>query len=588
MTMLRIPLQTFPLAAFATLRRAPRQAAALLLAIVLWLGAGGAAPAASELGRLPPTPLGLHMASLVESAGPLTLDEARVRLAADEFTTGTAEVLRFGIGSAPVWLHLPVRNTETVPAERRLSIESSWLDRIDIHVLHGDKEIVRRSVGDAVPGSLPEPGLGYVVDLVLPPGDSALLVRIATPDTLVVPLRLLDRAQGESFQRQQDFTYAALYGFLLALIGYNAMLWFGLRERSFLDYTLYVGSFLLLNLCYSGNGYIWLWRGNMLVQQYCIPIMMVISGCFGLRFADGFLGLREHAPAAHRFVNRLIAAGLAIQAVCVLLLRQQDAVHFGFVFILAFSLVMVGLGLLTVRNGRIAGRYYLAAALTAMVAIAVTALAAWFGLPYSQLTFHAAGWGIAAEGILLALALAYRMREHQRARLQAEQLARIDPLTGLFNRRAFRENALPVWSTALRGGRPLAVIALDIDHFKAINDSHGHDVGDRVITTVARLLKDSSRSGDIVARWGGEEFIVLLPETDGERAAALAERLRKDIARLGFRAGQGPAAITASFGVAARNGHESLDDLICAADHRLYAAKAGGRNRVELFSGAAG
>lgn len=109
--MLQTPLPTFPFAVSAVLRRAPRQAAALLLAIILWLCGSGAAPAASEVGRLLPTLLGLYMASLVESAGPLTLDEARARLAAGAFTSGNAEVLRFGIGSAPVWLHLPVGNT---------------------------------------------------------------------------------------------------------------------------------------------------------------------------------------------------------------------------------------------------------------------------------------------------------------------------------------------------------------------------------------------------------------------------------------------------------------------------------------------
>lgn len=556
-------------------------AAIAALAALLCLFAGIAA-AATPLAELPAAPLGRHLSAMVENDHPLTVEQARAALLAGRFSPQSADVPRFGIGSAPAWLHLAVDNDGPEPARRQLQIEASWLDRIDVHLLHDGRVVSQDTTGDAVPGAaLPHPGLGYLVDLVLPPGRNDLLVRIATPDTMVVPLRLLDAAQLKTLQRQTDYMFGFLYGFLLALIGYNAMLWFGLRERSFLDYTLYVGGFLLLNLCYTGHGYIYLWPRSQFIQQYCIPVMMVVSGCAGLRFADGFLQLKEHLPGAHRFVRGLTFAGLAGMLVTVLLLRQQDAVLFGFVFVLTFSVTLFVLGLMTVRTGRVPGRYYLAGVTAAMLGIVTTALANWFALPYSFLTYHAAGIGVALEGILLALALAYRMREHQRARLEAEQLARIDPLTGLFNRRAFVEHAGPVLSTAQRGGRPLAVILLDIDHFKAINDSRGHEAGDRTIEAVAALLAATSRAGDVVARWGGEEFIALLPETDAERAAILAERLRAEIAAHAFGSTENPLAVTASFGIAARRGDESLDDLIRAADHRLYAAKEGGRNRVE-------
>jgi diguanylate cyclase (GGDEF)-like protein len=215
-----------------------------------------------------------------------------------------------------------------------------------------------------------------------------------------------------------------------------------------------------------------------------------------------------------------------------------------------------------------------------MVGISTTTLAVWFGLAYSPLAFHAAGWGIVAEGILLALALAYRMRQYQRARRQAERLARTDTLTGLPNRRAFLEAAGSLWSTAHRSQRPLAAMMVDIDFFKAINDNHGHATGDRVLQAVSRLLAEICRGGDITARWGGEEFVILLPETNAAQAAQLAERLRTKIAALRLGSPRKPIRLSASFGIAERGAHESLDQLLHEADEWLYHAKESGRNRV--------
>jgi diguanylate cyclase (GGDEF)-like protein len=128
---------------------------------------------------------------------------------------------------------------------------------------------------------------------------------------------------------------------------------------------------------------------------------------------------------------------------------------------------------------------------------------------------------------------------------------------------------------------------LDIDHFKRINDVHGHDAGDRTLVAVADQLRSACRLGDVVARWGGEEFVMLLPETQGDRADALAERLRGVLAETVVALGDGGATtFTASFGVAVRSGAASLEDVLCASDAALYAAKHAGRDRVVSTTGA--
>jgi len=166
-------------------------------------------------------------------------------------------------------------------------------------------------------------------------------------------------------------------------------------------------------------------------------------------------------------------------------------------------------------------------------------------------------------------------------RAQALELARRDPLTGLYNRRGFLEQALPVYSTAMRRRRPLSVVMLDIDRFKLINDLHGHDAGDRTLVIAADMLRNACRLGDVVARWGGEEFVMLLPETQGDQAHKLAERLRESFARTKVALENGAeASFTASFGVAVRGESMDFEALLRESDAALYAAKHAGRDRV--------
>jgi len=128
---------------------------------------------------------------------------------------------------------------------------------------------------------------------------------------------------------------------------------------------------------------------------------------------------------------------------------------------------------------------------------------------------------------------------------------------------------------------------LDIDHFKRINDVHGHDAGDRTLVAVADQLRSTCRQGDLVARWGGEEFVMLLPETQGDQAHALAERLREAFAGTAVALGNGGSTtFTASFGVAVRSDATSLEDVLRASDAALYAAKDAGRDRVVSTTGA--
>jgi diguanylate cyclase (GGDEF)-like protein len=160
-------------------------------------------------------------------------------------------------------------------------------------------------------------------------------------------------------------------------------------------------------------------------------------------------------------------------------------------------------------------------------------------------------------------------------------LATIDGMTGLFNRRHFLSLAEIEWSRYQRHGRPMSLVLFDIDRFKSINDSFGHYAGDHVITQIADICQQQKRKSDIIARFGGEEFLILLPETELAAAQRVAERLRRKVEASAFSVAAKAINATISVGVAEANpSMNSIFELIKVADQALYAAKDSGRNRV--------
>jgi len=173
-----------------------------------------------------------------------------------------------------------------------------------------------------------------------------------------------------------------------------------------------------------------------------------------------------------------------------------------------------------------------------------------------------------------------------KARQQMETLAMQDSLTGLLNRRAIEEHAHTELSLAKRKGQPLSVILLDIDHFKDINDKYGHPTGDNVLRQLAETLPKNLRQYDRIGRWGGEEFIVILPDTEITKAMAVAERMRTTTAETEFSIENGKhQSVQISLGVTCTSGnYASLEELVDTADLALYKAKQTGRNRVCCFN----
>ena len=190
-------------------------------------------------------------------------------------------------------------------------------------------------------------------------------------------------------------------------------------------------------------------------------------------------------------------------------------------------------------------------------------------------------WVTVAVIIFPMITMLLALQTSQRLQEEINEQARRDVLTGAFNRRAFEEFASREWALAERQGQPLSVLTVDLDHFKSINDRYGHQTGDATLTQISCAAQSALRASDVWCRYGGEEFVALLPNTTQEQATAIAERLRAAVEMSVIAIPAGTTTVTVSIGVAAGappNAH--WRDVLATSDAALYRAKAAGRNRV--------
>jgi diguanylate cyclase (GGDEF)-like protein len=195
-------------------------------------------------------------------------------------------------------------------------------------------------------------------------------------------------------------------------------------------------------------------------------------------------------------------------------------------------------------------------------------------IDFTYLVFCYCIFYVTLFGSISSLMLSDEVAKHQRDALT-------DGLTGLKNRRFFMEQGSKLLSSARRHDFPMSLILCDIDHFKKINDTFGHSTGDLAIKEITKVLSDSVRHEDMLARFGGEEFIVLLPQTSVKGAAEVAERMRVSTEQKVIKVPNSSIQLTASFGISEVRGQDLEANIICA-DQALYRAKSNGRNRIEI------
>lgn len=344
------------------------------------------------------------------------------------------------------------------------------------------------------------------------------------------------------------------------------------------------------------------WAGSLVVRAVGLALLAGQGNFHGGALAVGaallVLSMTLQAAALLAFDRRALAAWIhtaLIAGVAVpLQLLEPDrgaAVVFGGI---VFGTILLVIAIVAARlqstPGSRARAILVACFATAGVACSLRGIGA--VLQADPLAgFHGPS-GFAAATFLGAFAAAiastfgFLLLHKERADAEARRLATIDPLTGAYNRATFHEIAERELSRARRQGRPLSIVMFDIDHFRAINEKHGHRLGDEVLRKFADLVRSALRKEDMLVRYGGEEFLVMLPDVPGPGAVVVAGRIRRYVANEPIEVGAEKFAVTVSLGVAARldEGPESIDTLLDRADSALALAKERGRNRVVALS----
>jgi diguanylate cyclase (GGDEF)-like protein len=316
------------------------------------------------------------------------------------------------------------------------------------------------------------------------------------------------------------------------------------------------------------------------------------NAAYGSALALMLLALRRFQGAEVRRLSLVLPVLLAL---AVAIFWAHDFRHriFGLALVYGGQLVLVLWALVDERYTLPArGRAMLMLALLGLIlALLLRAFAAHWHWLHADSESDGSQWQagliLAAAMAVLCFALGFVYMYLERAERRSFELAMHDPLTGLANRRAISDALHSSTARAHRQGLPFSLLLVDIDHFKRVNDSYGHQAGDEVLRVLARTLQSRLRAQDAVGRFGGEEFLVLLPDTDRDGALVVAQALREAVAQSPAQWAGRNIHVTVSIGVGGGKlaPQDSIDSLVAAADSALYAAKQGGRDRVEQAPG---
>lgn len=391
-----------------------------------------------------------------------------------------------------------------------------------------------------------------------------------------------------SFQRDQ-LGWVAFAGASFAVMAAMALiaLVFGLflRDSTFIIYAGYVLSYALVQAMQTGFiarplGWDWLAASPQLFGRAAIAASVVLA-CL---FADRFMQLKRYAPGWRRAV---LALAIAVTAAAALRFIPGDTLG-RISLALINPLLMLGGPLLLLvafvaawRGARYAW-FFLIGWLPLLTLTVLSsaqsggAFASWYWLEDAGL---AAG---AFEALVLSLGLADRSLQVRRERDEVRELADIDGLTGVSNHRHIHAQLDGLVHSARSHGRPLAVLFMDLDRFKQFNDRHGHPSGDLVLRVSAACMRAELRGRDLIGRYGGEEFLVALPDMAQDAALRVAERLRAAIATLDVSEFGASEKLSISIGMVMYHADENIGQLITRADAAMYQAKALGRDRVVL------
>ncbi len=536
----------------------------------------------------------------------------------NKFRPNHRDVPNFGFTQSSYWFKLSLSNPASTPEAWILEARYPMLDRVDAYLVRKGVVVGHKVNGDLLPFNQREfkhRHLGFKLDLAAY-DQLDVYLRVKTESSLQLPLQLLTPEHFLERDQAELYLLGLYYGVLLAMLAYNLLIYSAIRDINYLHYVHYLAGYAMFQLSLNGLTLQYLWPQHPAWGNTATPFFIGVAFLGAVTFARSFLHLKTQAPLLDS-IGKLLWGVFLFVIVGSLWLPYPLMIQLATMAALATAVYAFFSGLVVWRGQLRQARYFLLAWSALLIGIMLYSLKTFNLLPSMFITEYSLQIGSALEVLLLSFALAHRMkilqldytRIQEEAKGQLEQrvsqrtaeldealkklsdansklrsLNFTDGLTGVRNRRYFDQKLRKEWERAQRGGYFITVMLIDLDFFKKINDTYGHQAGDMCLKSVSLAIKTAlKRPCDIVARYGGEEFVVILPLTDEAGALHIAESIRQEVAALAIVYEGWRINLTTSIGLCTAKPDETLNpnDVIAAADAALYKAKHNGRNQVQ-------
>ncbi|MBN8430208.1 GGDEF domain-containing protein [Microbulbifer salipaludis] len=530
----------------------------------------GASPFVVGEGQRPQS-LTPYLQILVDEPGKLELQDV---WAASSQRWQSGVNASFGFSEAAYWVAITLQNTSDAPMGMIIRQDYPLIDQLDFWQPSLDGGWRHTATGDRRPfDSRPLNLRDFVFPITLPANTThTFYLRYQTAGSMNIGLSVSSETAFLPQLGKEQILLGIYYGGFLVLVIYNLFLFLAVRDRAYAYYMGYAISYGLYFGVHNGVYFQYLWPGNPWLANQSLLILLGLTLIFGIQFVRTICSGPRLAPRTDRVARWVLYALFPLTAIAPFVDYGPMIVVLALLTLMLSILFMV-MGVISLLRGSVPARYFLVGWAALLVSVVIYMLKTFGLVPHNGFTHNAFQVGALVEMVLLSLALGARVGEIQR-------YGYTDQLTTLFNRRYFDERLAREFTLAARSGTPLALLILDLDHFKAINDRLGHVRGDDALCAVGQLLRKQVRKPVLACRYGGEEFAILLPRTDREQASAVAGRLLKLVSELALDG----ISLSASIGIATfeQQNFASAMQLIEAADAALYRAKQSGRNRFEL------
>ena len=534
-----------------------------------------------------------YMEILTDPSRSLTLAQVRHEPWSGRFQpTHDTPTLRLGITHAAIWLRFRLDHP---PWGKRyfLEMDSAHIQQLDTYLpisptMQGKEVYYQRiAAGSEQPrAGRPIPFRTFVIPLgATASTDGYYYLRLMSSGAMVVRPYLWSE-QGLIQRVNLDNTFfGVVYGVLVAMLLANLFFFVALRDPVYLLYVVYVGTMLVFETCVYGQWDLWL-PNPWLPGKMAIWAASGLVTVFAVLFSRSFLRVRSYSPLLNKIFLTVLGVGVGV-VVLALAGKLVWAGVVAHIIGLIGPVFMIWAAIAAWRRGYWPARFFLLAWTVLMVALFMLAVKGFGYLPQAISSTYTLPLATAIEAVLLSLALAERVRnlrhrgeEAERRERRFHQMSMTDELTGLYNKRFFDSRLRSEMDHALRSGGALSLLVVDVDGFKQYNDTHGHTEGDKVLQALAQVLRERVRSSDFPCRYGGDEFVVIMPTTEPEQAKLAAERVRAGFHDHPFHPGENQTVWTSlSAGLAQYHPNDTSEQFMRRADAAMYQAKRDGGNR---------